>query len=261
MTGGLVSVTFRTKTPAEICDLCVRAGLGAVEWGGDIHVPAGDAGAAREARSLSREHGLEIAAYGSYYRVGDCADEYARCLDTACEMGAPVIRVWCGRKSSAEADADYRAMITDSLRAICEKAGACGVRVAPEFHGGTLTDDIDSLGALLEDTRDIPALGFYWQPRWDWSEDMRLAALDMIGERLANIHAFTWRHTPDIVRLPLAEGEGMWKRALTMAQRGHALMEFVERDSEDALLRDAAVLNGWLADIGTDRGAVTPGGM
>ena len=246
MTGGLVSVTFRTKTPAEICDMCLKAGLKAVEWGGDVHVPAGDFGAARDVRRLCLERGIEIAAYGSYYRVGDDCEEFFRCLDTASELGAPVIRVWCGRRSSADADEAYREMIVESLREICAQAASKGICVAPEFHGGTLTDDIDSLKALLDATADIGNLRFYWQPRWDWPEEKRLAALEMIGDRLAHIHTFTWQHTPDIVRRPLEEGEHMWKSALKQARCGYALLEFVEKDSEEALMRDAGVLNGWL---------------
>ena len=39
---GLVSVTFRDKTPAEIVSEVKKAGLDAIEWGGDVHVPHGD---------------------------------------------------------------------------------------------------------------------------------------------------------------------------------------------------------------------------
>ena len=37
MKSGLVSVSFRQKTPLEICALCRKANLSAVEWGGDVH--------------------------------------------------------------------------------------------------------------------------------------------------------------------------------------------------------------------------------
>ena len=38
---GLVSITFRNKTPREIVALMKRAGLSQVEWGGDVHVKPG----------------------------------------------------------------------------------------------------------------------------------------------------------------------------------------------------------------------------
>ena len=39
---GLVSVTFRQLAPEALIDLAARAGLAAIEWGADIHVPPGD---------------------------------------------------------------------------------------------------------------------------------------------------------------------------------------------------------------------------
>ena len=37
---GLVSVTFRKLSRTEIAGLMVNAGLSAIEWGGDVHVPS-----------------------------------------------------------------------------------------------------------------------------------------------------------------------------------------------------------------------------
>ena len=56
---GLCSVTFRNKTPGEIIDLTARAG---------------DIKAAEEIRIMTEENGLEIPAYGSYYRLGNGQD-------------------------------------------------------------------------------------------------------------------------------------------------------------------------------------------
>ena len=65
---GLVSVTFRQKSVEEIAALTAEAGLSGVEWGGDVHVPPGDREAARRAARLTRQAGLEVLSYGSYYR-------------------------------------------------------------------------------------------------------------------------------------------------------------------------------------------------
>ena len=48
---GLVSITFREKSPEEIVGLVVEAGLDGIEWGGDVHVPHGDLAKAREVRA------------------------------------------------------------------------------------------------------------------------------------------------------------------------------------------------------------------
>lgn len=67
---GLVSITFRNLKVEEIIDLVVKAGLDAIEWGGDIHVPHGDIKKACKVARLMKKADLEMAAYGSYYRVG-----------------------------------------------------------------------------------------------------------------------------------------------------------------------------------------------
>lgn len=249
ITSGLVSITFRNKTPEEICELCVRAGLRAIEWGGDVHVPAGDMDAAAGVGKMCAQRGLEICAYGSYFRVGDGTHEFEKSLLTAEALGAPLVRVWCGRRGAAQADDGYRRRIISELRGICALAGKKGILVAPEFHGGTLTDDPDSVRRLMDETADVENLRFYWQPRWDWDEAVRLETLRMVLPRLAHIHTFTWRHTPDIERLRLAEGAQMWKKALRIAGEAHALIEFVQNDGDAALLDDAHTLNGWIAEL------------
>ena len=69
MKTGLVSITFRKKKPEEIVALAAKGGLEGIEWGGDVHVPHGDMAAAKNARLLTTGAGIEVAAYGSYYRV------------------------------------------------------------------------------------------------------------------------------------------------------------------------------------------------
>lgn len=250
ITSGLVSITFRNKTAEEICGLCVRAGLRAIEWGGDVHVPAGDMDAAARVREMCACRGLEICAYGSYFRVGEGIEEFSKSLLTAQALGAPLVRVWCGRRGAAQADGEYRRQITGELREVCALADKKGILVAPEFHGGTLTDDPDSVRRLMDETADVENLRFYWQPRWDWDEKTRLETLRMVLPRLAHIHTFTWRHTPEVERLRLDDGAEMWKKALEIAGEAHALIEFVQNDSDAALLDDARTLNGWIDELG-----------
>ena len=55
---GLVSVTFRDKTPEEIISAVKQCGLDGIEWGGDVHVLPGDVSRAREIRHLTDKPGL-----------------------------------------------------------------------------------------------------------------------------------------------------------------------------------------------------------
>ena len=60
MKTSLTSVTFRKKSIEEIVDLVAQAGLDAIEWGGDVHVPPTDPEASAKAVGLCREKGIDL---------------------------------------------------------------------------------------------------------------------------------------------------------------------------------------------------------
>ena len=162
MIPGLVSVTFRRLAPEEVCRLCERAALCAVEWGGDIHVPPGDAPRARTVRAMSADYGLTVCSYGSYFRVGQPLDTLLDCMDAAAELGTDIVRIWCGDQGSAEAE-PVRGRVVEALHECVLAARSRSMRLALEYHGGTLTDSSESVKRLLAETDDIrDALFFYW---------------------------------------------------------------------------------------------------
>ena len=108
--GGLVSITFRKLSPRAIIDLVTRANLIGIEWGGDVHVPHGEIRVTRDVAQMTRDAGLLVASYGSYYRVGVSEADglaFARVLESAIALGAPTLRVWAGNRGSADADESY----------------------------------------------------------------------------------------------------------------------------------------------------------
>jgi len=163
---GLVSVSFRKLSVAEIIDLALANDLAGIEWGGDVHVPHGDVALARDVRKQCEDASLVLPSYGSYYRTGVSPAQglpFETVLDSALALGAPVVRVWAGgkeRQDSAAADIDE--VIADSLR-IAEMAVERGVRIAFEYHGGTLTSTDESAKALFQ-AAPHPNLFSYWQP-------------------------------------------------------------------------------------------------
>ena len=105
---GLVSVTFREAPAEQVARWVEESGLEGIEWGGDVHAPAGDLTTATRLRALMDGAGLATSAYGSYYRFGDIdafraeGPGFSATLDTAEALGAPIIRVWAGREPSSE---------------------------------------------------------------------------------------------------------------------------------------------------------------
>lgn len=247
---GLVSITFRQLGVDEILALMGRTGLAAVEWGGDVHVPAGDVAAARRTAAVTADHGVRVAAYGSYYRAGDHdPGDFDDVLRSAVALGAPRIRVWAGAGGSADATGEQRLRVTADLLRIADLAGRDGIDIAVEHHPGTLTDTLDSALSLYAGVAH-PGVRPYWQPRIgiDPEEALREAAALLPG--LVTVHVFSW--AADGARLALADGEGLWRpvldtvRAADGAER-FALLEFVQDDDPAALERDAVTLRRWLA--------------
>jgi 3-dehydroshikimate dehydratase len=231
---GLVSVTFRRLPVPEIVDLLSRSGLRAVEWGGDVHVP--DVTAARATAARCADAGIEVAAYGSYYRAGAGAP-FDDVLRTAVALGAPRIRVWAGQHGSA-AEPDRRAVVDDIAR-VAALAASDGVTVCLEYHANTLTDTLESTVDLLVE---VPAVRPYWQPPIGGSPADALVAVETL--RPVTAHVFTWSDTG--VRLPLADGEALWRPVLSTMDYGYALLEFVRDDDPAAFAEDAATLLRWL---------------
>jgi 3-dehydroshikimate dehydratase len=251
---GLVSVTYRALDPAKIVALAVRAGLSGIEWGGDIHVPHGDIGSARLVRALTSEAGLEVAAYGSYYRTGPLGGEgptFEAVLETAVALGAPTVRVWAGSREPSESDEAYRGAIQDDARRIADLAASVGITVAFEYHRGTLTGTFESARQLLARV-DHPNLRTLWQPPEGADVDECLVGLTAILPWLANIHVFHW--WPDAgTRRPLEDGTDRWHRFLDIAASDgrdrFALLEFVEGNDPDVLVREARTLHDWLSRL------------
>lgn len=248
---GLVSVTFRSLSPSELIDAAVRSGLSGIEWGGDVHVPHGRVSIARQVAAETRDAGLSVASYGSYYRFDESDVAFSQVLATAIGLGAPVVRVWAGRKGSAEVDESEFARIVTESRRIADEAADAGIRVCYEYHANTLTDTTESAVRLLREV-DHPNIRTYWQPPNGRDVDYCRDSLSSVLPWLEYIHCFHWTGHPR-ERRPLAEGASRWVSYLSIAadrdsglEPRWVLLEFVPDDSVEALVRDAAVLRNWI---------------
>lgn len=250
---GLVSVTFRALSPAQIIDLCARNDLKGLEWGGDIHVPPGDLRVAREVRQRTHDAGLTVACYGSYYRCD--GGNFSAVLDTALELGAPVVRVWAGAVDASAATAENWAATLADFERILPQAREAGVQVATEFHSGTLTADGENARRLL-DLMSECGLKTLWQPLQRGHNfapciEENLAELEAVAPFLAHVHVYEWAQNPDGEREALSlDVSQQWPHYIEKIRALGAprwfLLEFLPAATPECLAREAKALHSLL---------------
>ena len=241
---GIVSISFRDRSPEQILIAASEAGLDAVEWGGDVHVPHGDLEAARLVRELSAAFDTEIAEYGSYYAIGKSDPSlFEDILNTARDLGTNVIRVWAhqGKPSDSFSEEEYQACVADAKR-ICAMAG--DITVALECHPNTLTDEYHT---ELKFIRDVGCdnLKTFWQPNQHRPVDYNLDSIRALLPYIVSVHVYSWKRKE---RLPLAALESDWLQyvELLSAKDLNYMLEFMHDGNIETLKETAATLKKWL---------------
>jgi len=246
---GLCSVTLRAFSASDVLRVTTAARLRCVEWGGDVHVPAGDVAAARRVGRDCAAAGVAVCSYGSYYRAAPGSrsrGDGQAVLDTAAELGAARVRVWAGAVASSEATDGQRADVAADLAGLAAMAGERGLSIALEYHGGTLTDNRESALRLLRDAA-APNVSLYWQPPLDMPDEQAVEDSIAILPRASAVHVFSW--LPGQTRRELSSRQAMWRpviRAATAAGVPDALIEFVPGDDPALVLREAETLREWI---------------
>ena len=248
MQPGLVSVTFKDRPCEDVIHYARKAELKAIEWHGRNHVPHGDLEVARRVGQSTRAAGLTVAAYGSYYVLGQSESRglsFGTVLHTAEALEAPMIRVWAGHQDPDETSSRTRATILEESRRVADLAAEKRIRIIFEFHKDTLTRTGQSCAALLSDL-DRANVGTYWQPVPELDVSRNLAQLHCVLPWLVGLHVFHWGPT-DMDRHPLAQGAADWAQYLAMAQTCpgllHVLLEFVKAGTVEQFNEDAATLH------------------
>ena len=252
---GLVSISFRKFSVEKILEMCEKAELDCIEWGGDIHVPHGDTFLAEKVARMSTDAGIEIASYGSYYKAGfsESSTENQVCfekvLDSAVALGTKTIRVWAGHQiKSTEINNEQRKIIVDDLLRIGEMAARQDIKIGMEFHGGTLTDSNASASKLKQELPVDSNVDFYWQPGVGFSDSDCLDGIKALAPRISNIHTFQWSLDKEgkIVKKLLETGQGRWINFLDEVSKDGkdhaAMLEFILDDSEENFYKDAVTL-------------------
>lgn len=242
---GIVSISFRKHTPEEILAAAKAAGLDAVEWGGDVHVPHGDTEIAGRVRSLTEEMGLEIAEYGSYYAIATSEPElFSDVLKSAAALGTKVIRVWPMKVPSDTVTHEAYALAVADAKRICREAG--DVTVALECHPKTLTDEYHTALKFLRDV-DMPNLKMFWQPNQHRPIDYNTDSIKALLPYIVAVHVFSWDRE---VHLPLADGEDAWREYISLLREKdlYYMLEFMHDNELTTLFETAKTLHGWLGN-------------
>ena len=240
---GLVSISFRKNTVEEILDACLKAGLSAIEWGSDVHVPVGDLARAAEVKGLTEKAGMTVAAYGSYYKLGEEGNDEAKMrayLATAKALGAPMMRIWGGKTSSDRLLKAQKAAFVAEMKQLAAIAKEYGVTVCLECHRDTLTDEYHNTLAFLEAVG-ADNVGCLWQPLQSRTEGYNLDAAAAHAAFSRHIHVFHWDSD---TRYPLAEGVSVWQRYLTpfLGTDTNLMLEFMHDDRLSSLGETADAL-------------------
>lgn len=248
LTRGICSVTLRSHSIDEVVAVAAGAGLSGIEWGTDVHVV--DAASADQARQACATAGLKVLSLGSYYRAGDFG-EFDNVVALAVRVGAPRVRIWAGTVKPDDADQQLWEAVVADTRRIAALAADEGLQLAFEYHGGTLTSTLQGTLELL-DRVDRTNVGTYWQPAVGLSDQDALASLRQVIGRVAGVHCFSW--WPGTERLPLEGRKHLWQ-AVSDVVREYGrdmdlMLEFVEGDLPENVVRDAGFLHGITTDAG-----------
>lgn len=141
--------------------------------------------------SLLAEDGFEVEAldvFGAFH-CGKAADIIRRRIDFAQELGARTIVLGCGH----EDDDETREILYSLLREMGEYAGAKGIRIALEVHGGIMRDAAEALRTMGEVNHENVGINFdtanilFYNPDADGAAELEACAQHVFHVHLKDI--------------------------------------------------------------------------
>ncbi len=249
----LCSISFKEKTPEEIISLAKKAGISAIEWASDPHVPQGDTLLAKKVSDMTRAEGIEISSYGSYFRLGTGMD-IVPFLESAKALGTDTIRIWAGTVPSLYLLPDARRVLVNEAKEISKRAADYGMILATECHAYTVTDTPESLLTFLDEVGE-ENFKTYWQALLHIPESEQFSALSNVysSGKLTNLHIYYFNlYQNKREQILLREGYDFWLKNLTIFANDptprYAAIEFVQNGLPESLFADARTLTE-LTDI------------
>lgn len=240
---GLVSISFRGNTAEELIRAAKETGITAIEWGSDVHVPAGDVIRASQVKALCEAAEIAIPEYGSYYYLGEAQEAFADIIACARALGTSRIRIWGGRKSSDTLrTADYIDLVEDARR-VCDLAP--DMTLCLECHKSSVTDEYHTALKFLRDV-DRKNLKMFWQPNQFRDVSYNLDALKALLPYVESVHVFSWNREQ---RFPLAHMQEEWLQYLEILKNAgveNYMLEFMHDNALESLSETVRTLKNWL---------------
>ena len=234
---GLVSISFRDKSPEEILIAMKKAELHFIEWGSDVHAPKGDTKKIEKIVNLQNKYGIKCSSYGTYFRLGETPlSELEDYISTAKLLGTNILRLWCGNKNSEDLTKDEK----EKLFSECKKAALIAEKqnavLCMECHSGTYTNTKESALELMNEVNSS-AFRMYWQPNQLKKKEENCAYAELLSKYTEHIHIFNWIGNETF---PLEDGIEIWKEYLgKFGNDKTLLLEFMPDNCIDSLKREA----------------------
>jgi 3-dehydroshikimate dehydratase len=211
---GLCSGACITRDIKGVISAAQTAGLDAIEWAADLHIPAGDPKKAGEAMIATLMAGLTTASFATLYRAGAADDGYERfeaLLGTASSLQAPIMRIFTCAENNRGTEKEGLEALASELRRLGDMAAGKGITLCLSMGRGTCLDDYDRAKRLLEETRhDFVRLA--WEDLPGSKADKATQALAALGG-LAGILVARSAGRDGSAR-PIAEEEEAWRSRL-----------------------------------------------
>ena len=246
---GLTSVTFRNLTPSEIIAYCKKNKINWIEWGSDVHIPAGDCLNATKIKEECEKNGISVSSYGTYYRCGaydDAKSEFAKYIETAKILNAKTMRIWVGEKNFEDADEEYIKKIVCELKIICDMAKKENIDIGCEFHRGSLCNNKENALKVINMVN-RENFGMYFQYDWKYTLEENCDTLKSFIPILKNVHVFNV-NTEGRHSLGENNGENIWKEFVRILKENeintNLLFEFLPEQTEECLKRECEILRG-----------------
>ena len=237
---GLVSISFRDKSPEEIISAAKNAGLSHIEWGSDVHAPRNDIKRLEEISLLQKKEGISCSSYGTYFRLGvNDTSELHEYISAAKILGTDILRLWCGNKGFKEYSQEEEDILFCECRKAAEIAEENDVTLCLECHNHTFTDCKEGAIKLMK-LVNSPYFRMYWQPNQYVSEEENKRYIRLLSSFTRHIHVFNWNEDN---RYPLADSISLWKKYLSFLNKDTTLLlEFMPDDNIATLNKEADAL-------------------